>query len=985
MARNDPSEALLLRMSVDLARLEKQWGAAYRVQEKRLSDMEKRATQSDKRLSRIMGQAGQNMTAALKTGLAGLAPVVASAFSAQQVLKYADSYTSLQNQLRATGRDGERLVATENALYAAANRNGVAVSATAQLYQRASLARDRLGASEDQLQALVSGTTAALRVQGTSANEAAGPLLQLGQVLNGNKVQAEEYNSLIDGLPVLLQAVANGSDRFGGSIARLTELVKDGKVTSAEFFAAALKGLPALEAQAESMQLTVGGAFQVLDNQLGRYIGQADAGLSASQRLAQGIERVANNLDDVTLIVGAVATLMGGRFVLSMTAGSGAMIANGVAAVRLAGFQAAMTASLTGTTTATVVATGAMARFNAMLAANPIGATVIAVAALSAGIVFLGQRLEITGNVSQEVSRANTALSKSTEAYSEAARAAAIATGQAAAAAREDAAAKRAQAIATRDSAAAKLAEARATIAQIQATAQGMLDAERFNIRGDRPGSVRTISRADQQRLADAQAEQRARQAAITSANAAIAEADQALARRAPVITPDDDKKTRTRGPSGPTPEELARQRQLLSLQAEVEQLRAQGRDVEAETKQDQIDTLNLTKQYEDAGFEGARARAEQHVAALAAAREAERVQERAKVLAEGEARAIALTRDFVMDILDAQESLALTEAEALAVRRQILEVRQRERREALETIAADADATEAERRAARDALRDLPRLEGDENRGLQGSSSGAKEAQDVVADIRAPDDRLEQIREMYAEIERLRQEDRISEEEAVRAKSEVDLRYREARLENTRTMLDTLATLQNSSNKKIAAIGKAAAIAQATIDGVLAVQKALASAPPPFNFIQAAIVGAATAANVASIAGMADGGLVRGPGGPREDKVLRRLSAGEFVVNARATAQNRGLLEQINSGRLPGMADGGLVARAAAAVESTAAAGRLGDQSFSYSPTIDARGADGAAIRRLEQLMEEERQSFAERVNIVRERRSRYRLGRPR
>ena len=47
-----------------------------------------------------------------------------------------------------------------------------------------------------------------------------------------------------------------------------------------------------------------------------------------------------------------------------------------------------------------------------------------------------------------------------------------------------------------------------------------------------------------------------------------------------------------------------------------------------------------------------------------------------------------------------------------------------------------------------------------------------------------------------------------------------------------------------------------------------------------------------------------ADGGLVSGPGGPRDDLINARLSNGEFIVNARATAANRGLLEAINSGR---------------------------------------------------------------------------------
>lgn len=57
-----------------------------------------------------------------------------------------------------------------------------------------------------------------------------------------------------------------------------------------------------------------------------------------------------------------------------------------------------------------------------------------------------------------------------------------------------------------------------------------------------------------------------------------------------------------------------------------------------------------------------------------------------------------------------------------------------------------------------------------------------------------------------------------------------------------------------------------------------------------------------------------ADGGMIYGPGGPRDDAVPAMLSAGEYVVNAAATARHRPLLDQINGGRLPRFADGGPV-----------------------------------------------------------------------
>lgn len=56
-----------------------------------------------------------------------------------------------------------------------------------------------------------------------------------------------------------------------------------------------------------------------------------------------------------------------------------------------------------------------------------------------------------------------------------------------------------------------------------------------------------------------------------------------------------------------------------------------------------------------------------------------------------------------------------------------------------------------------------------------------------------------------------------------------------------------------------------------------------------------------------------AEGGYISGPGGPRDDVIPAMLSNGEYVVNAAATAANRGLLEAINNGARPQrFADGG-------------------------------------------------------------------------
>lgn len=103
----------------------------------------------------------------------------------------------------------------------------------------------------------------------------------------------------------------------------------------------------------------------------------------------------------------------------------------------------------------------------------------------------------------------------------------------------------------------------------------------------------------------------------------------------------------------------------------------------------------------------------------------------------------------------------------------------------------------------------------------------------------------------------------------------------------------------------------QALSIANAVINTAEGVTQAL-KLPFPINLVQAAVIGAAGAAQVATIASQsppqarASGGMIYGPGGPRDDRVPALLSAGEFVINAEATKHHLPLLAAINNGKVP-------------------------------------------------------------------------------
>lgn len=430
------------------------------------------------------------------SSLRGIAAGLATGATIGAITKLADGYTQLQNRLRVVGLEGQALEDVQNRLYEAGNRNGVAVGDLAQLYSRVALSAGELGATQSELLSLTDGVTAALRVQGVSAQEAAGPLLQLGQALGAGVVRAEEYNSIIEGVPVLAQAAAKGLDATGGSVAKLRTLVIDGKVSSEEFFRALLKGLPDVEKQAERSTLTIAQSFQALNNELGRYVGQTDQSLSASQRLSQGIIALSNNLGAIIPAIGVLVTLIGARYVAAGVAAVSttiaqagatalatqnarahavAVTAQAAANARLVASGGAATAALNYQAAASLSAAGAARAAGGAVAAaagGPIGIAVLAVAALAAGLVILKNRYGDAAVAARELSGAQTTGRSALAAYEDAQIKARDASKEHAKAARDNADALREEAQAALQAASALVAKRLAEAKDAQARAK---------------------------------------------------------------------------------------------------------------------------------------------------------------------------------------------------------------------------------------------------------------------------------------------------------------------------------------------------------------------------------------------------------------------------------------------------------------------------------------------------------------------------------
>lgn len=194
----------------------------------------------------------------------------------RQFIRLADSAQMIENRLKLVTDSAEELARVQEDLFEVAQRTNQEFASTTDLYVRLAQASNELGTSEKQLLEFTEAVGQAITISGASAQSASGALLQLGQAIGAGIVRAEEFNSILEGTPRIAQAVADGLDEAGGSVARLRSLISEGEVTSREFFDALISQAPLLAEEFAQMDRTVGQAMTGLGNELLRFVGALD-------------------------------------------------------------------------------------------------------------------------------------------------------------------------------------------------------------------------------------------------------------------------------------------------------------------------------------------------------------------------------------------------------------------------------------------------------------------------------------------------------------------------------------------------------------------------------------------------------------------------------------------------------------------------------------------------------------------------------------
>jgi tape measure domain-containing protein len=331
-----------------------------------LADLARIKKDMDEARGVVEGATGK-MTRAIDFLKGALATIGAAALL-KELADMTDRFKSLEGRMILATGSADAATKQIDALTGAANRQKVPLEEVLKLYLGAERAANDLGATTTQLTKFTEGISAGLRLSGSSAQAASGSLIQLTQLLGGTNVQAQEFNSLIDGMPEVLRTVAANLGTTGISMGELREMVVKGRLSSAEFFQAFLKGSDDLIAKAATLPPTVGGAFTVVSNNILLAVGRIDKEIGASGAFAKAVQAFG---DSIPALIEPV---------LKLTAAIEPAIK--IAAAYFAVFVAAP-AIITALITAKVAATAALVSFTA--AASLVGAPIAAFTLLMGG------------------------------------------------------------------------------------------------------------------------------------------------------------------------------------------------------------------------------------------------------------------------------------------------------------------------------------------------------------------------------------------------------------------------------------------------------------------------------------------------------------------------------------------------------------------------------------------------------------------------
>ncbi|QPB42230.1 phage tail tape measure protein [Rodentibacter haemolyticus] len=231
------------------------------------------------------------------------------------LIQMSDTMKSLNAQVRFVTGSVEEYNAVNKQLFDISQQTRASLEATTTLYTRSARALKDYGYSQQRILTFTETLNKAMAVGGVGAQEQASALFQLSQALGSGRLQGDEFKTIAEAAPIILDTVA---EYMGKTRAEVKELASEGKITSQLLFEAITGASKRISAQFENMPLTFGQAMQQMQNATLKFVDDFGNTTGVFTALSETISLLAQNFEYLALVIGVVTLGQLGKFTQGM-------------------------------------------------------------------------------------------------------------------------------------------------------------------------------------------------------------------------------------------------------------------------------------------------------------------------------------------------------------------------------------------------------------------------------------------------------------------------------------------------------------------------------------------------------------------------------------------------------------------------------------------------------------------------------------------
>lgn len=228
----------------------------------------------------------------------------ASVSFAKSMLDTADAMQSINSQVRQVVSSESEYLAVQRQLLDVANNTRASLESTSSLYVSTSRALKDYGYTQQEILQFTEATNNAMTIGGVGAQQQAAALMQLSQALGSGVLQGDEFKSIAEAAPILLDTIA---EYMGKSRAEIKKLGSEGQLTADVIFKAISGASEKFGEQAAKMPMTMGQALTVFSNNWQSMVSKLLNDSGAMSGIASIIKLIADNLNLVVPIMAGFA------------------------------------------------------------------------------------------------------------------------------------------------------------------------------------------------------------------------------------------------------------------------------------------------------------------------------------------------------------------------------------------------------------------------------------------------------------------------------------------------------------------------------------------------------------------------------------------------------------------------------------------------------------------------------------------------------